>query len=109
MEFVINHTRRQIRKITDVSELDIEAFLTDNGWNGEDEADIAVLHEGDTNVFDSIVSLIEVQDYDIPSDCRSIFIFDQTQVSEAYDSENFNQSFTYEFLGWDAPGAAFDW
>ena len=109
MEFVINHTRRQIRKLTNVSELDIDAFLNDNGWDGEDEADITTLNDDNNTVFDNIVSLIEDHDYHIPADCRDIFIFDQTQVSEAYDAECLDEGSTYEFLGWDTPAAAFDW
>jgi len=109
MEFVINHTRRQIRKLTNVSELDIEAFLNENGWDGGDDADIAVLHEDTSYAFENVVSLIEDEGYDIPDEDRGIFIFDQTQLSEAYDAEYLDEGPIYEFLGWDNPGAEFDW
>ena len=110
MEFVINHTRRQIRKLTNVSDLDIEAFLNENGWNGEDESDIVILHEDDSNVFERVVSLIEDENYDIPDEFRGIFVFDQTAMSDAYDAEYLEEdSPTYEFQGWDNPGAEFDW
>jgi len=109
MEFVINHTHRQIRKLTNVSEIDIDAFLTENGWNGSDDADIVVLHEDTSHAFERVVSLIEDENYDIPSEFRGIFVFDQTAVSEAYDQERFDDGASYEFLGWDNPGAEFDW
>ena len=110
MEFVINHTRRQIRKLTNVSELDIEAFLNENGWNGEDESDIVTLHEDDSNVFERVASLIEDENYDIPDEFRGIFVLDQTAMSDAYDAEYLEEdSPTYEFQGWDNPGAEFDW
>lgn len=109
MEFVINHTHRQIRKLTNVSEIDIEAFLTENGWNGPDDADIVILHEDTSQAFERVVSLIEDENYDIPSEFRGIFVFDQTAMSEAYDQEHFDHGASYEFLGWDNPGAEFDW
>ena len=109
MEFVINHTHRQIRKLTDLSALDIEAFLNENGWDGEDESDIVILHEDDSNVFERVVSLIEDENYDIPDEDRGIFIFDQTAVSEAYDAQYLEEGTSYEFQGWDNPGAEFDW
>ena len=109
MEFVINHTRRQIRKLTNVSELDIETFLINNGWEGSDDADIMILHEDTSYAFERVVALIEDENYDIPDDIRGIFIFDESAVSEAYDAEYVQESPTYEFLGWDNPGASFDW
>jgi hypothetical protein len=109
MEFVINHTRRQIRQLTNLSDLDIETFLIDNDWEGSDDADIMILHEDTTCAFERVVALIEDENYDIPDDIRGIFIFDQSALSEAYDAEYVEEGPTYEFLGWDNPGASFDW
>ena len=109
MEFVINHTRKQIRKITNLSELDIEAFVNENGWDGGDDSEIAVLHENNNGIFERMVSLVEDEDYDIPDEYRDVFVFDQTLISEAYDAQQFDEGPEYEFMGWDNPGASFDW
>ena len=109
MEFVINHTRRQIRKLTNVSELDTEAFVIDNGWDAADDAEIAVLHENNNGVFERMVSLVENEDYDIPEEYRDVFVYTESMISDAYDAQQLDEDPCDEFMGWDNPGASFDW
>jgi hypothetical protein len=109
MEFVINHTRKQIRKITNLSELDIEAFVIENGWAPGDDGEIAVVHEENNGVFERMVSLVENENYDIPEEFRDIFVYNETLMSQAYDSQVLDEDPCQEFMGWDNPGASFDW
>ena len=109
MEFVINHTRRQIRKITNVSELDTETFVIENGWHADDDAEIAVVHDDNNGVFERMVSLVENENYDIADEYRDLFVFNEKMISDAYDAQQVDEESYDEFMGWDNPGASFDW
>jgi hypothetical protein len=109
MEFVINHTRRQIRKLTNVSELDTEAFVTENGWHADDDAEIAVVYDDNNGVFERMVSLVENENYDIADEYRDMFVFNEKMISDAYDAQPVDEEPYDKFMGWDNPGASFDW
>ena len=108
MEFVINHTRRQIREFTNVSETDVDACMNLYGWEDTDDAEVVTLKDDSEEEWDTITRLIVDADYDIPEVFLELFVPDQTRMSEEYDAQP-EEDPTDEFQGWDTPGAAFDW
>jgi len=108
MEFVINHTRRQIREFTNVSETDVDAYMSLYGWEDTDDAEVVKLKDDSQEEWDTIARLIVESDYDIPEVFLELFVPDQTRISEEYDALP-EEDPTDEFQGWDNPSAAFDW
>lgn len=110
MEFVINHTRRQIRECTNVSETEIDSYIRQHGWDESDDAEVVALNDDSHETWYLIESLIQDSEYDIPEVFLGLFIPDQTQMSEDYDAQQEDSPTPiYEFPGWDNPGADFDW
>lgn len=110
MEFIINHTRKEIRNISQMSENNIALFLTTWGWKNDD--DVEIIHMDGYEGFDRILGLIEDSKYFITEEDRCPFAYDAAEL-EADFGEATSQSSGYScergFAGWDEPGATFDW
>jgi hypothetical protein len=110
MEFLINHTRKEIRHMTNMNENNIGFFLTKWAWKDDD--DVEIVHMDWVEGFERILDLIEDEKYFITEEDRAPFAYDAVDL--AYDYEDvMSQSSAYScergFAGWDEPGASFDW
>lgn len=110
MEFMINHTRKEIRDMTQMNENNIGSFLTKWGWNDND--DVEIIHIDGFDGFDRILGLIEDDKYFITEEDRCLFAYDAAELADDFE-EVMSQSSVYScergFAGWDEPGASFDW
>jgi hypothetical protein len=112
MEFIVNHTHKQIRSITSVKETELSDFLAKAGWLETDKFDVVFLEHDGIDAFYKMLGWIEDDKYHISDEDRCVFAYDSDDLSEEFE-ESMVRSRTYScergFSGWDEPGAAFDW
>jgi hypothetical protein len=102
MEFYINHTRQEIaRKPSDE-------------WDEDDEINKEIIHLSEEDEFFMMVHLIDRYGYQIDANDRKIFMNDidsERMIIKQYDDmlkEEENDS-SQRWVGWDEPGASFDY
>lgn len=105
MEFYINHTRQEI------------ARLPADEWEEDDEVDRELVHLDVEEEFFMMVQLIDKYDYYIDPEDRDIFMYDidaERRLVQEYDrvleeERNSVSPSTEPWIGWDEPGASFDY
>lgn len=114
MDFVINHTYREIRRVDQdlntkrVGEIMESMVKTYEYWALDDDISLFVHETANDDEFAYVVDLIATYEYRI-SDMDSVFFLgeDQTETSDAYDAWLKTQD-EYDFKsdswnGWDEP------
>ena len=104
MEFIVNHTRKEIRLLASKDKV-VAEFMKIAGWSNDVRFDTIHLGVDDSDAYDKIVAWIEDGKYNISEEDGRMFAYESVAMSQA-DSES--QS-SRGFLGWDNPGEAFDW
>ena len=116
MDFIINHTRREIISIgknVDSDDVSVHVYLEfyKRRWSeADDKFEVFLMRSSTAEDFERVVDLIEVESYQISEEDRPWFILQYTgpdQLPEDYD-EYAGESVSVNWSGWDTPGATCD-
>jgi hypothetical protein len=112
MEFLINHTHKNIRCVSHIDDDRFEDTIKEWGWTTSDSYDFLDLVTDGTDAFDKILDWIENDKYSISEEDRHVFVYDYEDIADQYDEIMASQDgYSYDrgLVAWDNPVASFDW
>jgi hypothetical protein len=120
MEFIINHTYAEIRRVDENShKRKFDDVMEDmvgkyEYWSVYDDASLFIYETSDDTEFAGVVDLITKYDYRISKNDRALFLFDDEhetfeQYNEWLKSQDDDVVISVsDWTGWDEPGATCD-
>lgn len=86
MEYIVNHSKREIRSMCDITLSNIAEFIENEKWSAEDSYEFITIDDDEDESYSHLIDLINNSGFNIPDHYHPEFIFAQDYTADEYDA-----------------------